>query len=123
MRFLDNFANLSDPRSIFEIDNLSISLDVTLRSFASCSPSLVQLTGTRIDHASNAIGTKILSLKKTEKTSKKTIALKMKQCKRNNLSQANYKQRLKTLVPCQVNPQVDRRIQPGMIDKLGFGHL
>lgn len=55
-------TNLSDPYMTFEIESLSISLDVTLRSCASCSPSLVQLTGTRIDHESNAIGTKILSL-------------------------------------------------------------
>lgn len=57
-----SLTNLSDPRSTFEIESLSILLDVTLRSFASCKPSLVKLTGTRIDHDSNAIGTKILSL-------------------------------------------------------------
>lgn len=62
VQYIISVTNLSDPYSTFDIESLSISLDVTLRSFASCSPSLVQLTGTKIDHESNAIGTKILSL-------------------------------------------------------------
>ena len=61
-QYIISVTNLSDPYSTFDIESLSISLDVTLRSCASCSPSLVQLTGTRTDHESNAIGTKILSL-------------------------------------------------------------
>jgi hypothetical protein len=55
-------SNLCDPSGIFEIESLSMSLEVTLDSFSISKVLFVQLTGTRIAHARRAIGTKILSL-------------------------------------------------------------
>ena len=56
-------SNLCDPVGIFEIESLSMLLAVTLeRLVASSKVLFVQLTGTKIDHARRAIGTKILIL-------------------------------------------------------------
>jgi len=60
----ESSLNLSDPRWTFEIEILSMSLEVMFFIPAFSSPLLVQLTGTRTAHARNAIGTKILSLHK-----------------------------------------------------------
>lgn len=51
---------LSDPSGMFEIESLSILLNVTPLVFSKVS--FVTLTGTRIAHASNIIGKNILSL-------------------------------------------------------------
>lgn len=56
-------TNLAEPSGIFEIDSLSISLEVTfLNCLANSNSLFVQLTGTRTAQASIAIGAKILSL-------------------------------------------------------------
>ena len=51
-----------DPDGTFEIESLSMSLAVTFDNLSMSETLFVQLTGTRIAHAKNAIGTKILSL-------------------------------------------------------------
>lgn len=56
-------SHLCDFSGIFEIESLSMSLEVTLASLLARSKVLfVQLTGTKRAHERNAIGIKILSL-------------------------------------------------------------
>lgn len=69
-------TNLFEYSGIFEIDSLSISLEVTFfKCLANSNVLFVQFTGTRIAHASNDIGAKILSLQ-NEGNSKIVITIK-----------------------------------------------
>lgn len=58
---------LCDLAGTFEIESLSMSLEVILATFAISKVLFVQLTGTKTAHARNAIGTKILSLQEYTK--------------------------------------------------------
>lgn len=60
--------NLGDSYGTFAIESLSMSLYSNF-SVATARVLFVQLTGTKIAHASNATGTKILSLYNQNKES------------------------------------------------------
>lgn len=65
---------LCDPSGTFEIESLSMSLEVPFFVISRIfKASLVQLTGTKTAHARSAIGTKILSLKHESREGKKQI--------------------------------------------------
>lgn len=68
-------SHLGDPRGMFDTESLSMLLKIT---FSPANMLFVQLTGTRTTHASNVIGTKILSLHKPSGRNKHNLmSLKM----------------------------------------------